>query len=168
MSPVATSSCGITRVSSMRMVIGKRSSTTEACMRTPGPTLAKSINRSVWNGGVAIAPTFGPIVPVVPNWHRSGAPVPSPPRQIHWHNRRHAALCQVCLFLTPSRRNPHTGSSPMISRALVAQGCSWRCFGLSCAKACHGTRQVLENGQGGPARIDGALRLRRKRTNAHY
>lgn len=27
-------------------------------------------------------------------------------------SRRHAALCRVCLFLTPSRRNPHTGSSP--------------------------------------------------------
>ena len=134
--------------------------------RTSGQTLAKSSNRSVWIGGVAISAKFGRIAPVLPNWHRSGAPVPSPPRQIHWHNRRHATLLPGVSFLPRADAVPTPARAPMISRALAARGCSWRCFALSCAKACHGTRQMLENGRGGPARIDRTLDAHTRCTGA--
>jgi hypothetical protein len=166
MSPVATSSCRITRVSWCGWPLENARLPRKHVCRTSGQTLAKSSNRSVWNGGVAISPKFGRIAPVLPNWHRSGAPVPSPPRQIHWHNRRHATLLPGVSFLPRADAVPTPARAPMISRALAARGCSWRCFALSCAKACHGTRQMLENGRGGPARIDRTLRLRRKWTNA--
>ena len=78
--------------------------------RTARQTLAKSINRSGWNGGVAISPSGArcSYCPALRTDRCASAKL----RARSWHKRRHATVCRAWLVLTPSRHHPRRASSP--------------------------------------------------------
>ena len=77
-------------------------------------------------------------------------------------SRRGFALprSQADTIHTSARATNFARSGIMVSLVAV--------LSLSCAKACHRTRQVLESGQGGPAASIARSAVGRKRTNEQY